>query len=684
MPSLLHATAAAVAALLFWTALGYPLAHRVFGHATALPLAPLIGWAAHGAVALPLFLAIPFTPAAIASVGVAGLVIAWSVARFRSSGDPRLAEDDDGPGPAPTIGRVAWAGALAVAVLSTAAMAPKTVGGGIDDAVVLSDPIFDHAKVSMIDEMARGGMPPTNPYLEHDGLSGRLTYYYLLHFSGAELVSTLGIDGWEADLAMTFFAVFTSLATMMAIAVRYAGRASAATWAVAFALSDSARTTIAALVGQSTLDRWIEPPGGFQGWFFQAAWVPQHLISTSCVLVALLAMARIARRPGRFAAVVLGFVAAAAFACSTWVGGVTFAACAIVAVPLAIARADADRRAPLVLSLAAAGILAFLLASPLAFDQLAASAARQAGSPIGVRVTSVVGGAVPASLRALVDGPAFWLARLPLEIGGAYVVGVVGLFAAMRGRLGGGDRRNDLWMLAVAAAVALVVSWLLVSRLADNNDLGWRAALLATAILIPLAAIRASAWTAAARRWPVALAAASIAIGLPAAAAQATRYVEGRRSTNPRAEADARALADAPALWARVRALTGTDERIANDPMSLAWSTPWPVNIGWSLLADRRSCYATWELTQVFSSIPHDRLRSIDDRYVRVFAGRGSDDDVRTMAIDDDCRVAVVTPRDGAWTNDPFAASRWYGLVDARPGRWRIYRRRELDERTTR
>jgi hypothetical protein len=182
----------------------------------------------------------------------------------------------------------------------------------------------------------------------------------------------------------------------------------------------------------------------------------------------------------------------------------------------------------------------------------------------------------------------------------------------------------------------------------------------------------------------VGIAVAAIAIGLPEVVLQTLRNVDGRPATDAAAEADGRALADAPALWARVRSLAAPDERIANNPLSLAHATPWPVNIGWSLLGNRRSCYASWELTQVFSSIPHDRLRTLDDRYVRIFDGRGTPDDVRRMATDDACRIVVVTPLDGAWAADPFAASRWYRLVDDAAGRWRIYRRRDEIDRATR
>ena len=46
----------------------------------------------------------------------------------------------------------------------------------------------------MVEDMARLGLPPGNPFFAHDGSSGRLSYYYLLHFSSAELTRLLHGD----------------------------------------------------------------------------------------------------------------------------------------------------------------------------------------------------------------------------------------------------------------------------------------------------------------------------------------------------------------------------------------------------------------------------------------------------------------------------------------------------------
>jgi hypothetical protein len=658
MASPSSAVLCAVVALVFWTALGFPVVCRLLPRSLALPFAPLAGWAMHSVVALPVFFVVPFSGIAIVGVALLALAAAWYAARFV----PACEERD--PARVPSW---AYLAAALLAVTVAAAILPKHVG----DAVILSDQVFDHAKVAMVDDMARLGLPPGNPFIAHDGSAGRLTYYYLLHFSAAELTRLLPVNGWEADIAMTFFAAFTSLAAMMGLAVRFAGRASAAGWVVAVAASSSSRVLLVGLFGGPALDAWFQAPGGFGDWLFQAPWSPQHLIATSCVLFAVLTMNRLAARPAVATAVVLALTFAAAFESSTWVGGIVLPLVVVVVAPLVVLRGAKGHRTKFValLVLAAAASVAF--AWSFLVDQYASSVLRDQGFPVALHPAEVLGPRVPESLRGLFDAPAFWLLMLPVAMSAAYIPGVIVLFRSLSGRGEAAARTPTAHAFAAVGLVALAIAWLLASTIAVNNDLGWRAALLGCAVLIVFAAVGLARWMATRQRGLVALALIALVVGLPEAVLQIARNVTGH------AQPEGRFFAEMPALWSRVRAHTAIDERVANNPRGFEHMTPWPVNIAWSLLADRRSCYAGWELTQVFTAIPHDRLRAIDDRFVRVFAGEGSADDVRQMADEYDCAAVVITAHDGAWAKDPFAISPSYVLVEEDSTRWRIYRRRQ-------
>jgi hypothetical protein len=126
-------------------------------------------------------------------------------------------------------------------------------------------------------------------------------------------------------------------------------------------------------------------------------------------------------------------------------------------------------------------------------------------------------------------------------------------------------------------------------------------------------------------------------------------------------------------MWAAVRRHAGPADRIANNPMFLESMTPWPVNISWALLSNRRSCYAGFDLALPFVPLPRPRLRAIDAQFNRVFSGDGWPDDMRELATKYGCRVAVVTELDGAWNRDPFATSPHWRLAETSSRGWRIY-----------
>ncbi len=271
-------------------------------------------------------------------------------------------------------------------------------------------------------------------------------------------------------------------------------------------------------------------------------------------------------------------------------------------------------------------------------------------------------------MRRIVDLPGFWLIFLTVELPAIYIPGVIALGTFVVSRDLDPDRKRAVWAFAALAAVSLTISWLLVSTLADNNDLGWRAVLPGVMVLTVFAAVGLVRWTAARAYVAAGAAIAAILVGLPGG----IEIIHNDVAARP--EPGGKLFAQTPDMWAAVRRHAGADERIANNPLFLQGMTLWPVDISWALLADRRSCYAGRELTLVYTSLPRPRREEIDAQFIRVFEGRGTPGDIEDLATRYDCRLVVLTSADGAWSNDPFAASPRYRLVDEKPGQWRIYR----------
>jgi hypothetical protein len=222
--------------------------------------------------------------------------------------------------------------------------------------------------------------------------------------------------------------------------------------------------------------------------------------------------------------------------------------------------------------------------------------------------------------------------------------------------------------LGVLAGAGLAISWLLVSRLGDNNDLALRAILPAAMILIAFAAAgMLAAPHRGVRRAIATFALVGLMLSLPDAAMMI--YGNWRGS----AAAAAAVFAQTPELWTAVRRHAPAGARVANNPLFLEDLTPWPANMSWALLADRSSCFAGRELAIPFAALSSERRDAINDQFIRVFAGEAQPGDVGEFATKYGCDVIVVVPQDGAWANDPFTASASYRLAESRNDRWRIY-----------
>ena len=651
MASPVNAALCALLATAFWSLLGFALTRRLLPRVLAIGAAPITGWAVHNAATLPIFFLIGFSPLAV--VAVAALCVAVSVVTLK------LAANDDAEA-APAIPWWAFVAAAALALAPAAAILPKMSG----DTVYLADPMNDHSKIAMIDAMMRQGLPPVDPAFGVAGAHGQLFYYYLWHYSAAALALPLHVSGWEADIALTWFTAFASLSLLMGVAVWLSKQSMAAIWVVGLAAAASLRTVLSWIFGTYTLEPFLAPPTGFAGWLFQAAWAPQHLMSASCGVAAMLLVARYAQRRSALLLLALVLIVVAGFESSTYVGGITFAIATLVCAPVLIAAIEPARRLGFLAGMAVAVVLVLCLAAPFLHNQIMAVAVRSGDGPVVVRHFAVLGEMFPAALRRALDWPAYWLVLLPIEFPAVYLAGSLALVVMLR-NAAMKPEKLAVATLAGLAATGLVVSWLLASRVGDNNDLGLRAVLPALSVLIAAAA--AGMMLLPRRTAIAATAIAGLVLSLPDAAWMVKSNVEGPPAT------DGAVFAQTPQLWTAVRRYAAPTARIVNNPLFLQDLTPWPANMSWALLANRSSCFAGRELALALAPISKDMLETINAQFIRVFAGEGTPADVAELAKKYACDVAVVVPQDGAWTNDPFAASPDYRLAENRDGRWRIY-----------
>jgi hypothetical protein len=653
MPSVVHVLLCSIAALTFWGMVGFAFSRRLAPVSLALPVAPALGWALHSAFALPLFRLIGFTPWTVWLTSVVVLAVLLFAHRLPAA-DERSSDGHVTP----------WAYGLAAAlvVVSVIAIFPKVSSG----TVTLAGPIFDHSKVAIIDEMTRLGVPPGNPFFAEAGHDGPLAYYYLWHFSAAELASAFHVSGWEADIALSAFTAFSSLALMMGFAAWIGGRAAAA-WVVPLAFAASLHPVLEAVLGDDVYYSIFLPPTGFAGWLFQTTWAPQHIASTSCVLLSSFLLMQLARRPSAPVLVILALVTVAGYESSIWVGGILFAIASPILALILLADASAHVRMRFAASSVGAALLAAFLVFPLLYDQFLNATARGVGSPIAFYPYPVFN-TVPDALRRVLDIPGFWLALLVIEFPAIYIPGVISLVGTLNSKFVAGPAFLMTKLFLGLALVSVFIAGNFTITFANNNDLGWRAVLPAVFVLTIFAATGLSRWLSA--RAPLAAGAALLLLllSLPKSFGLAAEYARGSPS------ASNQTFATTPVMWDAVRRHTAPAERVANNPLFMKDLTPWPVNISWALFADRRSCFAGSELALPYTSLPRNEVEKIDDQFQRVFDGKGNADDVRDLARRYQCRVAILTSSDGAWRHDPFADSSFYKLTEEKPGEWKIYR----------
>jgi hypothetical protein len=648
MISLAACALCALLALLLWSAVGLAVARHV------LPdqdhgVAPALGFALFTAAALPLFDRIGLT--ANSARLVIGLAILVSFAAIRR-----------GARPMPALPLWMFLPAALLAMIPALAVLPKIGPDGTSFAIQ----IFDHSKAALIDEIARSGVPPINPFAGAPGAADGLAYYYLWHFAAGMVAAATGATGWEADAGLTWATAFASLTLMMAVAARWSGKRTAAGWVLLLSFAVSMRPILTRTIWGDDFGGWITGYPGLQDWLVQASWVPQHLASANCVCLTLLLLARLGVKTAPWSSLILALclslVVAAGFESSTYIGGILLG---IALLPLACFCLMTPERWRVAILAVLAAAITLLLILPFVRDQYAATAARGAGFPVAVSPFEVFGPRIPRDWSQWLDIPGFWLVQLPVDLPAISIIGLWSLLTLHPAAQIAAQLPLEHRLFAIVTLVGLLIAWLLQSTIA-NNDLGWRALLPA---VMGLTLFTALFLARTGRRRPLLwLAMAPAVIGLFGGAIYLGENFRGDyRRIDPN-------FAASQAMWAAVRRHSSALERVANNPGAYGRITVWPVNLSWALLADRRSCFAGHELALAYVAWPRAKIDATAQLFDRVFSGTASSAEVHAIGTDYDCRVVLLTALDPAWNDDPFAKDPSFHLVEEDPDHWRVYR----------
>ncbi|WP_026187600.1 hypothetical protein [Ensifer sp. BR816] len=621
-----------------------------------LLISPVIGLGIFGAAGVSVFHLLPLTASNLILIVVAFSAVALRLANgvidplFRSPTSPGLS----------------WfAVSFLLCLLPTFAIIPQHYG----ESVGVGHPIWDHAKIAIVNEIAQNGLPPANPFYSQAGTPYTLIYYYVWHFIAACSSVVTGASGWEADIALTGLTALFSTFVVAWLAVARSRSANAAWWILPLLLAGSLKSIVRFVSGK-WIDTWMAHEHGLQTWIIQAAWVPQHLFSGALTLIVVLAYLRILYCDvgcDLVLAVFMGAMLASAFGSSMWAGGFSLLLILPVVGALSVPHVlRAKRLLAVVLSLSVAVATAVLCAGVLVYEQ---SSIIQTRKTVEFWVFPIfLGGSW------LYDIPGFWAVLLILEFGMVFLSFIIWSYSSFSNDTIG-HAHIDRAIFAAVLAPLLCTQFL--HSVIMYNDLGWRvlipSLLLMTAMTAALFSAQMGKSTPVGRLTTMT---AMLLLGPSIVAGAQSVYLADFkfRVEGPETETG-KAFKAAPEMWAAVRQVTPSNEAVANNPLDFAGVTHMPGNIAWATLSRRRNCATALGFLRAYAAqLTPTQASDAYAFFVDAFKGNATEDQLRVMKEQYLCKTLVVTSRDGLWGKPVLDNSSVYKLVSEEKDAWRIYR----------
>jgi hypothetical protein len=339
-------------------------------------------------------------------------------------------------------------------------------------------------RVSIVDAMARTGVPPVNPGY-YPGYPVQITFLYYFWYILGSMIDVIGGRYVDARAALTASSAWAGLGLMATIALYLRQRNASDTgtaWRSArigiglLAVSGLDALPIAvimAVIGSmvSSIDIWNTVIGS---WLATNLWAPLHIAALIAGLSAMMLAhsARGQKRPKQFAILTIaGLGFASALGLSVWVTFVFVVFWGIWLVALFIQKTERKLIAPMVF----AGIVAILLASPFLVGLFQGGSGGTGQFPIIFRVRTLLLMEFFTKDWSPIASSLIMLAVLPinylLELGFFFMAGIYWLKSKDKEAY----RANPFYLaeILLLAAVLFIGSFLRSSLLA-TNDLGWR------------------------------------------------------------------------------------------------------------------------------------------------------------------------------------------------------------------
>ncbi|MFK5968654.1 MAG: hypothetical protein QM487_00815 [Candidatus Marithrix sp.] len=547
------------------------------------------------------------------------------------------------------------------------------------DGLFVNDRIFDHAKVALVDAIAREGMLPINPYYAPNGETIPLIYYYTWHFLASQIKLIANVTGWQAEVAFNWFTGFATISFLSALAIRITKRAITGILLLLFALVGPTSDLLSLLLGP----RWeylvgYPPVHGLEVLWLQMGWVPQHVFSALALVVLLFIVNQvlISKTFQARYAIVAGLCAAAAFGSSTWVGGIGF----VFVLPFVIGTAFWLRLPSFnYFNTLKIGLLAIficvLFALPLLISQASGPSLTESELPFGLGLyiaTRLI--SKDSFLGYIAHIILFWLQFLPLNLGITFILGSLAMISYSSSKL----EKRTFQALSIGATFGFLLITQFVQSTFWNNTFGWRTVLVPVMLLMVWSAIMLTElitdhsmtqWQPRVflERWRPMLFT-IVVIGLTIGILSSLRLWQWPDpSYNP---PNAEVLAQHQGFllqqeaWAKVREYAGTKDKVQANPDGYADLTPWPATLPYALFADRATAYANPEYATVFAYRYDQTEREQQYHLIQnIFSDHPNIESIRIAHDVLKIKVLLVDKFDRVWDNDAIEKSGLYDLV---------------------
>ncbi len=440
---------------------------------------------------------------------------------------------------------------------------------------------YDHVKAAMIPSMVQGGMPVQNPF---GALPHYLHYYMLFYIPGACFKILTGAATYDAELLNTLLVGGLGMSTMLGIVSILRGKALARKdFAFCFLLT----FTAACELNFSFLDPIVH---GMDSFVKMAVWAPQNVISASFLLLAVVWVYQSRwQHKG-----ILAFLLAVTMGASVYIALVGALGLGLL---LLADWGGRRERWPVLWQGVQLGLLSLLLALPFIINQ---AGAMHDMFPVAVHI-------YPWSrhLHPLVAILGFWTVYYFLQMPVLFLLAVC---AVTRAHI----KKYQVFYVMIFAS-AFVTCFL--KTVIDNNDLGWRSVLISIMLLVPLAACRLSTLSR-----PIQIGCVVLALALVNLSGSAWDKLE-HFPAHQLKPLSAQSLA-------AIRHYVTEDDYFATTPLDWPGSNPYPGNLDFMLLTERRSCYASRGAVHAYC---YYELRPLYLWMQKLFAGEFSQKDVEKL-----------------------------------------------------